>query len=107
MRQIIRPQLSLGVVDIAAIPLDPFSCDDIPRLLRGLQYLYQPPQVREEVFTILRDVVPLDAAGKPVSVDTGRPGMSQWQILVLGVLRLGLNADYDRIQDLANHHLTT
>lgn len=32
--------------------------------------------------------------------------MSQWQILVLGVLRLGLNADYDRIQELANEHKT-
>ena len=106
MRQIIKPQLALGVVDIAAIQLDPRSRDDIPRLLRGLQYIYMQPQVREEVFTILRDVVPLDAAGQPVSVDTGRPGMSQWQILVLGVLRLGLNADYDRIQELANQHLT-
>jgi hypothetical protein len=106
MRQIIKPQLALGVVDIAAIQLDPRSRDDIPRLLRGLQYIYLQPQVREAVFTILREVVPLDAAGQPVSVDTGRPGMSQWQILVLGVLRLGLNADYDRIQELANQHLT-
>jgi len=30
--------------------------------------------------------------------------MEQWRILVLGVLRLGLNADYDRIQELANEH---
>ena len=29
----------------------------------------------------------------------GRPGMEQWKILVLGVLRLGLNSDYDRIHD--------
>ena len=36
----------------------------------------------------------------------GRPGMSQWQILVLGVLRLGLNADYDRIQELVCHHFS-
>jgi len=106
MRQIIKPQLALGVVDIAAIHLDPRSRDDIPRLLRGLQYIYTQPQVREAVFSILREVVPLDAAGQPVSIDTGRPGMSQWQILVLGVLRLGLNADYDRIQELANQHLT-
>ena len=106
MREIIKPQLALGVVDIAAIQLDPRSRDDIPRLLRGLQYIYMQPQVREEVFTILREVVPLDAAGQPVSVDTGRPGMAQWQILVLGVLRLGLNADYDRLQELANNHLT-
>ena len=32
--------------------------------------------------------------------------MEQWPILVLGVLRLGLNADYDRIQELANQHRT-
>jgi hypothetical protein len=106
MRQIIKPPLALGVVDIAAIQLDPLSRDDIPRLLRGLQSIYLNPKVREEVFTILREVVPRDAEGQPVSVDTGRPGMSQWQILVLGVLRLGLNADYDRIQELANNHFT-
>ena len=106
MRQIIKPQLPLGVMDIAAIQLDPFSRDDIPRVLRALQYIYMQPQVREEVFTILSEVVPLDAEGKPVSVDTGRPGMSQWQILVLGSLRLGLDADYDRIQELANNHFT-
>jgi hypothetical protein len=106
MRQIIKPPLALGVVDIAAIQLDPLSRDDIPRLLRGLQSIYLNPRVREDVFTILREVVPRDAEGQPVSVDTGRPGMSQWQILVLGVLRLGLNADYDRIQELANNHFT-
>ena len=32
--------------------------------------------------------------------------MDQWCILVLGTLRLGLNADYDRIQELANQHRT-
>jgi IS5 family transposase len=32
--------------------------------------------------------------------------MEQWKILVLGVLRLGLNADYDRIHELANQHRT-
>jgi hypothetical protein len=89
MREIIKPQLALGVVDIAAIQLDPLSRDDIPRLLSGLQYIYMQPQVREEVFTMLRDVVPVNAEGQPVSVDTGRPGMAQWQILVLGGLAPG------------------
>jgi hypothetical protein len=32
--------------------------------------------------------------------------MEQWKILVLGTLRLGLNADYDRILELANQHAT-
>jgi len=33
-------------------------------------------------------------------------GMDQWAILVLGTLRLGLNADDDRIQELASQHQT-
>ena len=33
--------------------------------------------------------------------------MDQWSILVLGTLRLGLNADYDRILELANQHKTS
>jgi IS5 family transposase len=32
--------------------------------------------------------------------------MDQWSILVLGSLRVGLNADYDRILELANQHTT-
>ncbi len=32
--------------------------------------------------------------------------MEQWSILVLGMLRLGLNTNYDRIQELANQHIT-
>ena len=36
----------------------------------------------------------------------GRPGMEQWKILILGTLRLGLNTDYDRVHELANHHDT-
>ncbi len=45
---------------------------------------------------------------KTVKADpnNGRPGMTRWQILVLGVLGLGLNADYDRILELANEHKT-
>ena len=35
---------------------------------------------------------------------TGRRGLDLWQILVLGVVRLGLDAAWDRMEDLANHH---
>jgi IS5 family transposase len=45
-------------------------------------------------------------ASKIVSINKGRPGMDQWSILVLGSLRVGLNADYDRILELANQHNT-
>ena len=109
MRKVINPQMQLGEVAIAAIRLDPKSRDDIPQILRGLQHIYTTLELREAVFAILAEVLPeRQVEEKIVKADpnNGRPGMSQWQILVLGVLRLGLNADYDRIRELANEHST-
>jgi hypothetical protein len=107
MREIIKPQLQLGEQDIGAIVIDARSRDDIPRLLRGLQHIYTTAELREQVFSILAEVLAQRPDGEgPVSPETGRPGMAQWQILVLGTLRLGLNADYDRIAELANQHRT-
>jgi IS5 family transposase len=107
MRQVIDPQLKLGQTDIAAIVLDPKSRDDIPQLLRGLQHLYGDPGLRQRIFAILGELLP-DRVGAEGKADpkNGRPGMAQWTILVLGVLRLGLNADYDRIHEPANQHAT-
>ncbi len=106
MRLVQNPQKQLGELDIAAIPLDTRSRDDIPKLLLGLQHIYREPALRKEVFRILEEVIPRNAAGEPVSSENGRPGMEQWKILVLGVLRLGLNTDYDRLHELANQHKT-
>ena len=105
MRQVIAPQLKLGEQDIAAIEFNPKSRDDIPQLLRGLQYLYITTTVREQVFAILAEAMPDGAHGK-ADAHTGRPGMDQWTILVLGTLRLALNIDYDRVHELANEHKT-
>lgn len=107
MRNVINPQMSLDSVDIGAIHLDPRSRDDIPQILRGLQHIYTEPALRERVFAILQEVIPDRARGEgKADANTGRPGMEQWRILVLGVLRLGLNADFDRIHELANQHGT-
>lgn len=107
MRTVIRPQLQFGETPIADIVIDPKSRDDIPQLLRGLQYIYTEIDLRQRVFALLEEMMPDRANGKgKATKHTGRPGMEQWKILVLGVLRLGLNADYDRIQELANQHKT-
>jgi hypothetical protein len=105
MRQVITPQLKLGEQDIAAIAFNPKSRDDIPQILRGLQYIYITAAVREQVFAILAEVMPDGVNGK-AAAHTGRPGMDQWTMLVLGTLRLGLNIDYDRVHELANEHTT-
>ena len=111
MRNVISPQLQIGQTEIANINIDVTSRDDIPLILLGLQHIYTTEPLRQAVFNILNDVIPyktVDGSDTPVAVDTdkGRPGMDQWAILVLGTLRLGLNADYDRIQELANQHHT-
>jgi hypothetical protein len=101
--------MKLGELAIADIKLDPKSRDDIPQILRGLQHIYTTPELRGPIFAILEEVLPeRQIEGKTIKADpnNGRPGMTQWQILVLGVLRLGLNADYDRIKELANEHKT-
>ena len=101
--------MTLGEEDIAKIKLDPKSRDDIPQLLAGLQHIYTTPELRAAVFTILEEVIPCRVGKNKscmASKDKGRPGMEQWRILVLGTLRLGLNADYDRIHELASQHRT-
>ena len=109
MRTVLSAQMSIGQTDIANIELDLSSRDDIPQILQGLQYIYTTPALREAVFGILEELVPKKASADGEAVvrtDTGRPGMDQWKILVLGTLRLGLNSDYDRILELANQHRT-
>ena len=39
MRMVINPQLTLGEIDIPNIVIDPKSRDDIPQLLKGLQFI--------------------------------------------------------------------
>ena len=111
MRTVISPQMQIGQTDIADIVIDVSSRDDIPMILLGLQHIYTTEPLRKAVFKILEEVIPLkttDDSSDLIAVDAGkgRPGMDQWCILVLGTLRVGLGADYDRIQELANQHRT-
>ena len=84
---------------IEDIKLNVKSRDDIPAILIGLQAIYKNKTTREELFRLLDEHVLPDRRR-----DTGRPGMELWAIIVMGVLKQGLNCDYDRLQDLANEH---
>jgi hypothetical protein len=90
-----------GESSIGEVVLDPTSRDDIPQLLRGLQYLYMTASCRTEVLQILDAMLP-----EEVDRTTGRPGMALWRILVMGVLRVNLNWDYDRLCEMVNEHRT-
>ncbi len=100
MRKVINPQTLLGQVDISEITFDPRSRDEIPKLLRGLQYIYCTPEIRAQVFEVLEEMVP-----PGVNMNTGRPGMELWKILVMGTIRLNCNWDYDKLKEIIDNHL--
>ena len=90
------PDVNLTPIEKVIIPLK--SRDELPPILAGLQWIWMHPILKGEIFELLEERV---VVGKKA---TGRPGMDLWQILVLGVVRLGLDANYDRLEDMANHH---
>jgi len=97
--QPLQPQLS--DYSIADIQFDLKSRDDIPQILRGLQYIYVNIKLRNAVFQLLETHIQADVDG-----NNGRPGMDLWKIFVIGVLRLDLNWDYDRLHEQVNNHKT-
>ena len=99
MRQQTQKPLEEMQVDQAKLDLN--SRDDIPQLLAGLQYIFLNPVLREQIMEILDDLFP-----KEIDLNNGRPGMDRWSIFVMGVLRLNLNCDYDRLHNLVNNHKT-
>ena len=101
MRNILlSPQLNLGQTHMGDIKININSRDDIPRILLGLQSVYTDAQVRQDIENILASVL----SDKQIS--TGRHVMDMWSVFVLGIMRLNLNCDYDRLQELANEHRT-
>jgi len=99
MRHAFPTQPDLQITPIEKIRLPLKSRDELPPILAGLQWLWMHPTLKAEIFALLEAKI---LAGKQA---TGRTGMDLWQILVLGVVRLGLDADWDRLEDMANHHL--
>ena len=99
MRIVTNPQMTFGGVDISKIKFDLRCRDEIPKMLLGFQEIYITKELRDKVFNILEDMIPVK-----VDKTTGRLGMELWTILVLGSLRLNCNWDYDKVHDSVNNH---
>ena len=90
-----QPDLQITPIEKIRLPLR--SRDELPPILTGLQWVWMHPTLKAEIFALLAARI---MAGKQA---TGRTGMDLWQILVLGVVRLGLDADWDRLEHMANY----
>lgn len=77
-----------------------FACRDetIP-VLAGLQYIYTCGSLRNKVVKLVAEDLNQDSRR-----DVGRPGLDDWQIVVLAAVRLGCNYDYDKLQDQSENH---
>lgn len=101
MRKIFEPQMTFGQTPIDQIKIDMRARDEIPKLLLGLQHIYCDQGIRQKVFDLLKNIIPENTNAK-----NGRPGMDLWKILVMGVIRLNCNWDYDKLQEMVNNHKT-
>lgn len=99
MRLPFQAQPCLTDTPVSKVVLNTNCRDEIIPILRGLQHIYEVPQLRREI---------LDCVGRDVNAHSsrklGRRGMDYWQIVVLASVRLGCNLNYDKLQDLAEQH---
>lgn len=82
MRVVEATQTQLGDLPIGDIKFNIKSRDDIPQLLRGLQFIYTNQPLRQRVFDLLEKNIQPDS-----DHNNGRPGMNLWSILVMDAMR--------------------
>ena len=97
MRKRFELQLNLEAVPIELVKIPTCTREELPPTLAALQWVFINPQVNSEVFKLLESRLLYCDGSK------GRPGMDLWQILVLGVVRLTLDLNYDRLHHVANY----
>jgi len=98
MRKRFEQQYSIDLLPISEVKIKENKRDELPPILQALQYVFVTPELNKEVFRIMEESI---LKGKK---KTGRTGMDLWHIFVLGVVRMGLELNYDRLCDTANHH---
>ena len=99
MRQHYDQQRRFDSTPIGELALN-FECrDELIPILAGLKYIYTCGKLRREVVELVAADINEESRR-----DVGRPGLDDWQIVVLAAVRLGCNFDYDKLQDQAENH---
>ena len=99
MRQHYDKQRRFDRTPIAELMLNYECRAAVIPVLAGLQHIYTCSELRTKMVRLVADDINADSRR-----DVGRPGLDDWQIVVLAGVRLGCNYDYDKLQDQAENH---
>ena len=99
MRQHYSQQRRFDSTPIGELTLNLECRDEMIAVLAGLKYIYTCGELRREVVQLIAADINEESRR-----DVGRPGLDDWQIVVLAAVRLGCNFDYDKLQDQAENH---
>jgi hypothetical protein len=99
VRQHYEKQRRFDCTPIGELMLNYECRDEVIPILAGLQHVYTCGSLRNKVVKLVAEDVSEDRRR-----DVGRPGLDDWQIVVLAAVRLGCNYDYDKLQDQAENH---
>lgn len=98
MRQLFQQQLTLTSTIPSELIGKCKTRDDIDKLALGLNEIFKNKNLRNMIVNKIKDSMRL-------SSKIGREGMDYWKIFIFGVVRVALNIDYDRLQNLMNNHI--
>ncbi|MFI5188498.1 MAG: ISNCY family transposase [Chitinophagales bacterium] len=96
MRQRFEQQISIGGIAIKDVQFPLKSRDEVPPVLKALQYIFITPELNEQVFAMLENSICKDKK------KTGRKGMDLWHILVLSVVRHATGTNWDTLTFWSN-----
>lgn len=97
MRQRFEQQMRLSTIAISDVKFPLKSRDELPPVLKALQYIFITPELNEKVFALLEEKICKNKK------KTGRKGMDLWHLFVLAVIRHTLDTNWDRLQMIANY----
>ncbi len=99
MRKHYEKQRRFDCTPIAEMMLNYDCRDEMIPVLAGLQHVYTCSPLRNRVIRLVAQDI-----NENTRRDVGRPGLDDWQIVVLAAVRLGCNFDYDKLQDQSENH---
>ena len=75
MRKIYHDDMKIGEMIISEIEIDLKCRDEVPKLLMGIKYIYCNKEIRDEIFRIFEEMIPVKSRKR-----VGKQGMSMTYI---------------------------